>query len=142
MVRPRVESSARISHGFVASVNDSTLKRHGIHLQVSQTKNWNKNPVAERAIEELGLECFRLSQEGAPVSTVILALAAANMNQHICRDDLSAGEVWTQRDQLTGEQVPIPDRQLIFNQKMSRNENHAPRTHGKSRGHCYRHHPI
>jgi len=121
--------------GFVTLVNDPTLKRHGIHLQVGQTKNCNKNLVAERAIEELGLECLRVSPEGDPISEVTLALATGNMNRRIRRDGFSAREVWTQRDQLTGEQLPMLDRQLIFNQNVSRKENHAPSTRAKSRGH-------
>ena len=72
-------------------------------------KNPNKNPVAERAIEELGLELLNLSPEGGPVSDVTLALATANTNSRIRRDGLSVREVWTQRDQLTGEQLPIDE---------------------------------
>ena len=66
-------------------------------MEIGRFKNPNKNPVAERAIEELGLELLNLSPEGGPVSDVTLALATANTNFRIQRDGLSAWEVWNQR---------------------------------------------
>ena len=63
-----------------------------------------------------------------------LALATANANSRIRRDGLSAREVWTQRDQLTGEQLPIVDRQLILSQNYSCQQNHAPSAKSKARG--------
>ena len=91
--------------GFCALTTDPILLSHGITLEISR----DKNPVAERAIEELGLELLNLSPEGGPVSDVTLTLAMANTNSRIRRDGLLAREVWTQRDQLTGEQLPIVD---------------------------------
>ena len=120
--------------GFCALATDPILLSHGITLEIGRVKNPNKNPVAERAIEELGLELLNLSPEGGPVSDVTLALATANTNSRIRRDGLSAQEVWTQRDQLTGEQLPIVDRQLILSQNYSRQQNHAPSAKSKARG--------
>ena len=68
------------------------------------------------------------------MSDVTLALATANTNSRIRRDDLSAREVWTQRDQLTGEQLPIVDRQLILSQHYSRLQNHPSSAKSKARG--------
>ena len=85
--------------GFVALVNDSDLARHGIRLEIGHVKNVNKNPVAEHAIKDLGIELLQLSPDGGPVSTTVtLALATANLNSRIRTDGLSAREVWTQRD--------------------------------------------
>ena len=106
--------------GFCALASDPILLSHGITLEIGRVKNPNKNPVAERAIEELGLEPLNLSPEGGPVSDVTLALATANTNSRIRRDGLLAREVWTQCDQLTGEQLPIVDRHLILSQNYSR----------------------
>ena len=50
------------------------------------------------------------------MSDVTLALPTANSNSRIRRDGLKVREVWTQRDQLTDEQLPIVDRQLILSQ--------------------------
>ena len=120
--------------GFCALATDRILLSHGITLEIGRAKNPNKNPVAERAIEELGLELLNLSPEGGPVSDVTLALATANTNSRIRRDGLSAQEVWTQRDQLTGEQLPIVDRQLILSQNHSRWQNHTASAKSKARG--------
>ena len=110
------------------------LLSHGITLEIGRVKNPNKNPVAERAIEELGLELLNLSPEGGPVSDVTLALATATTNSRIRRDGLLVQEVWTQRDQLTGEPLPIVDRELILSQNYSRQQNHAPSEKSKARG--------
>ena len=120
--------------GFCALASDPILLSHGITLEIGRVKNPNKNPVTERAIEELGLELLNLSPEGGPVSDVTLALATANTNSRIRRDGLSAREVWTQRDQLTGEQLPIVDRQLILSQNYSRQQNHASSSKSKAGG--------
>ena len=120
--------------GFCALATNPILRSHGITLEIGRIKNPNKNPVAERAIEELGLELLNLSPEGGHVSDVTLSLATANTNSRIQRDGLSAQEVWTQRDQLTGEQLPTVDRQLILNQNYSRQQNHAPSAKSKARG--------
>ena len=120
--------------GFCALATDPILLSHGITLEIGRVKNPNKNPVAERAIEERGLELLNLSPEGRPVSDVTLALAMANTNSRIRCDGLSAREVWTQRNQLTGEQLPIVDRQLILNQNYSRQQNHTPSAKSKARG--------
>ena len=111
--------------GFCALATDPILVSHGITLEIVRVKNPNKNPVAECAIEELGLELLNLSPEGGPVSDITLTLAMANTNSCIQYDGLSAREVWTQRDQLTGKQLAIVDRQLILHQNYSRHQNHT-----------------
>ena len=79
--------------GFCALVNDKSLLSHGIPLEVGRDKNPNKNTVAERAVEELGMELLHLPPKGGPTSAVSLALVTANMNSCIQRDGLSAHEV-------------------------------------------------
>ena len=68
--------------GFCALATDPFLLSHGITLEIGRVKNSNKNPVAERAIDELGLEPLNLSRGGGPVSDVTLALATANKLPH------------------------------------------------------------
>ena len=101
---------------------------------MGNVKNINKNPVAERAIEELGLECLHLYPEGGSLSKVTLALATANLNSRIRQSGLSARELWTQRDQLTCEQLPIQDRQIILQQHMARTHNHLFSAKSKANG--------
>ena len=120
--------------GFSALHNDKDLLSHCIKLELGHAKNPNKNPVAEHAVEELGLELLNISPEGGPISRVTLTLATANLNSRIRRDSLSACELWTQRDQLTGEQLPIVDRQVILNQHRSRLQNHPSSSVSKAGG--------
>ena len=42
-------------HGFKALIDDPLLKKHRIIIELGQAKNPNKNPVAERAVQELGV---------------------------------------------------------------------------------------
>ncbi|PFX24741.1 hypothetical protein AWC38_SpisGene10642 [Stylophora pistillata] len=120
--------------GFCALTTDPFLLSNGITLEIGRVKNRNKNPVAERCTEALGLELLNLSSDGGPVSDVTLALATANMNSRIVRDCLSAQEAWTQRDQQTGEQPPIVDRKLILSQHYPRQQNHRSSAKSKARG--------
>ena len=59
-----------------------------------------------------------------------LALAVANLTSRIRSDGLSSREIWSQRDQVTGEQLPIDDR-LILNQSEARKNNHGPSASSK-----------
>ena len=77
--------------GVCALATDPILLSHGVTLEIGRVKNPNKNPVSERAIEELGLELLNLSPEGGP--DVTLALATANTNSRIRPVGLSAQEV-------------------------------------------------
>ena len=110
--------------GFVSLSKDPRLSQHGIKLDIGNVKNKNKNPVAEKAIRELGVECLKLQPEGVPLTNVMLAVATSNLNARIRANMMSAFEIWTQRDQVTGEQLPLDDRALITNQKNARLHNH------------------
>ena len=123
--------------GFSSLVNDKTLTSYGIHLEVGRPKNPNKNPVAERAIAELGVGLLKLHPEGGPVTPVLLAHAVANKNSRIRRDGLSAREIWTQRDQMTGETLPTVDRDIILSQNAARKKNHLPSAKSKASGQSF-----
>ena len=110
------------------------VRQCGIALEVGQPKNLNKNPVAESAIKELGLECLHLSPEGGPLSKVQVALATASLNARLRRDGLSARDMWTQRDQFTGQQLAIQDRHIIRQQQLTRSQSHQATTLSKTRG--------
>lgn len=101
---------------------------------MGRAKNLNKNPVAEHAIEELGMELLQLTPEGGPFSQTTFSLATANMNSCIGRDGLSASELWTQGHQVTGPQLPIDDRQIILSLNFSCKRNHHPSAKSKAPG--------
>ena len=120
--------------GFISLMNDPMLKTHGITLEIGHIKNINKNPVAERRNKELGAECLHITPDGGPLSRLILSLATANMNSRIRKGGLSAREVWTQRDQITGVQLPVEDRELITQQHQEHLTNHPISAKSKSGG--------
>lgn len=120
--------------GLSPLVNDDILRSHGINLVLGRIKNVNKNPVAEKAVAELGNEILRISPEGGPISHMSLALATSSCNSRVRREGLSARELWTQRDQITGDQLPISDSDIIKNQSVSRKKNHISSAKSKFKG--------
>ena len=110
--------------GFKALSDDPLLKQHRITLEIGDAKNKNKNPVAERAVQEVECELLRDDQLGGPVSPLTLAVATANLNASIRSRGLSAREMWTQRDQFTNHQIPLQDQVIILRQHEQRLANH------------------
>ncbi|XP_048586163.1 uncharacterized protein LOC125568287 [Nematostella vectensis] len=111
--------------GFQALKEDKLLQHHRLVLEIGRAKNVNKNPVAEKAVQELEREILQLDPLGGPVSEVALAVATANLNARIRLRGLSAREMWTQRDQFSNSQLPFQDQTLIEKQHDQRNSNHA-----------------
>ena len=120
--------------GLASLVDDPVLETNGISLDLGRIKNVNKNPVAEKSIQEVGNEILKIAPSGGPLSDITLALATTTCNSRIRRDGLSARELWTQRDQHTGEQLPLNDREIIQSQSKSRAKNHGSSAKAKSRG--------
>ena len=54
--------------GFIAVVDDPTLQRLGISVEIGRIKNANKNPVAEKAVAEVEDELLRQEPGGGTVS--------------------------------------------------------------------------
>ena len=112
--------------GFQASFDDLYLKEHNIALDLSRHKNKNKNPVTERAIQELQGELLHHDPTSDPVSQLNLMTTVNHLNSHICFQGLSAHEMWTQREQSTNLQIPLSDKKLISTQDQQRKSNHLP----------------
>ena len=117
---------------FLALENDSVLHEHRIALEIGRVKNRNKNPVAEKAVQELELELLRQDPHGGPVSPVLLSVATATLNSRIRTRGLSAREMWTQRDQFSSTQIPLNDLDLITKQHDLRVANHPSSTKAKA----------
>ena len=111
--------------GFKALTEDQQLKHHRITLDLGHPKNRNKNPVAERAVQEFENELLRHDPLGGPVSLLTLAVATANLNARIRSRGLSSREMWTQRDQFSNHQVPLHDQSIIVKQHEQRVTNHT-----------------
>ncbi len=110
--------------GFKALTEDQLLKQHRISIELGRAKHCNKNPVAEKAVQEVISELLRHDPLGGPVSQVTLAAATANLNSRIRSRGLSAREMWTQRDQFSNQQMPFEDHDMIVKQNQQRVANH------------------
>ena len=110
--------------GFKALVNDPLLTMRRITIELGQAKNPNKNPVAERAVQELEMELLRQEPLGGGVPPLTLAVATSALNSRIRSRGLSSQEMWTQRDQFSNKQLPLADDHLISLQHEQRRYNH------------------
>ena len=111
-------------HGFKALVDDPLLKKHRITIELGQAKNPNKNPVAERAVQELELELLRQEPLGGAISPLTLPVATSALNFCIHSPGLSSREMWTQRDQFSNQPLPLANDHLIALQHEQRLSNH------------------
>ena len=119
---------------FSSLQNFNVLPRNNIHLELGRTLNKNKNPVIDKGIKELIREFLILQPEGGPVSPLLLSQAIANLNSRYRGSGMSAQELWTKRDQITGTQLPIADRELIMQQYQTRVANHPKSEKCKAQG--------
>jgi len=118
---------------FQGLTHDASLMQHGIKLDVGRTKNKNKNPVAEKGIQELERELKRAYPDGSSVTSAQLALVTATLNSRIRNRGLSAKEIVYQRDNRTGQQLNFADSALAESQHNSRLANHLPSALSQSR---------
>ena len=119
---------------FRSLQKDREVLRNNIKIEIGRTLNKNKNPVIEKGIRELVRELLILYPSGGQVSSKQLSDAIANLNCRYRRSGMSSQEMWTMRDQITGEQLPIRDKELITQQYKSRIANHPHSEKYKSRG--------
>jgi hypothetical protein len=118
--------------GFLPLQNDELLKKHNITLEIGNPKNTNKNPVAERAVQELREELVRQESYTTMVNPLSLSLATARLNSRIRSRGLSSREMLTQRDQFTNAQLPVNDQNLIADQHRQRLSNHPSSEQSKA----------
>ena len=121
--------------GFASLVNDELLKHHHIAIELGRSKNVNKNPIAERAIQELEVELRYDSPRGGQVTSLSLAIITARLNSRIRSNGFSSREIWMQRDQFTNSQLPFKDQEVILDQHKRRCTNHSPSEISKAHGH-------
>lgn len=110
--------------GFGSLIKDIFLSKHGINLEQGRIKNRNKNPIAEKAVQELEIEIKRCFPEGGPLSHSHLAMCTATLNARIRNRGLSAREILFQRDDHTGVQLNFSDDVLAHRQFENRQDNH------------------
>ncbi|KAJ8377293.1 hypothetical protein AAFF_G00261420 [Aldrovandia affinis] len=110
--------------GFAALAGDEVLAKHRLVVEVGNAKNINKNPVAEKAVQELQGEILRLEPNCRAVTPLLLSVATARLNSHVRSRGLSAREMLLQRDQFSNRQLPVNDQELIMKQHSQRVTNH------------------
>ena len=83
-------------------------------------------------MQELEQELSRQEPRGLPISKTTLAIATAQIHSRIRSRGLSDGEMLTQRDQLTSNQLSFSDQELIGQQHEHRllmyNHYHSEKT--------------
>ena len=89
---------------FLLLVDDTELRANKLHLELGRTKNRHKNPVAEKATQELEFELKREYPDGRKITSPGLAIVTARLNMRIRNRGLSAKEIVFQRDGYTGDQ--------------------------------------
>ena len=93
--------------GFQALKSDEILEKYGIVIDIGSPKNKNKNPVAEKTVQELELELLKQDPSGSPVDQAALAIVTARLNLRIRSRGLSALEMFTQRNQFSNTQITM-----------------------------------
>ena len=106
--------------------SDKELLSHNIIIEVGRLKNRNKNPQAEKAIQELEREIKTSHPDNRPLSPASLAVITSRLNSRVRNRGLSAREIAFQRDGQTGEQLNITDKLLADDQHDHRVANHGP----------------
>ena len=104
----------RTDPGFRCLVDDQVLRKHRIQIEVGRHKNVNKNPVAERAVQEMEEVIRKMESHNEAISDHNLTLATSRLNSKIRSNGLSAREILTQRDQFSNEPIPLNDREVIL----------------------------
>lgn len=114
-----------VAPGFQALQDDELLTKCRINIEIGRRKNKNKNPIAERAVQEMEEELLKIEPGGGSVTAVTLAIATSNLNAKIRRSGMSSREMFMQRDQFSNIQIPVHDMNLIQTQYDAKCKNHA-----------------
>ena len=118
--------------GFKSLRNDEQLLQLKLSIDMGREKNRNKNPVAEKAVQEVEIELLKQNPSGGPVSSLALAIAVNCLNSRIRSRGLSAYEMWSQRNQFNNHQINVSDKELIDLQHKEREANHLPSAKAKA----------
>ena len=114
--------------------NDSELGTLGIKVSLGNEKNPNKNPVGDKAIQELELEILKLTNSSSAITASCLTQAVCNLNSRIRYNNLSAKEMFFGRDQLDGRRLHFSDDLLSSQQNARRTYDHLSSAKCKARG--------
>ena len=118
--------------GFKALRDDEILLRHGIAIEMGREKNPNKNPLAERAVQEFEIVVAKY-HSAKVLSPVDIMTICTRINHKIRHPGLSSKEMLTKRDQFSNKQLPIDDCSLIIAKHNQHLENHQASERSKAK---------
>ena len=79
--------------GFQCPINDKLLAHHNIQIEFGRVKNKNKNPIADKCVQELENELLRQEPGGDPITSLQLSVATAQLNSRLRSQGLSSREI-------------------------------------------------
>ena len=109
---------------FQSLSDNKVLLDIGVSLDLSNKANKNGNPVAEKAVRELHDSLVTLRPGGGKVNSNELQTATAQLNSKPRWSSLSAIELWTGRDMVTGESLLFEQQDIIRQQAHRREMSH------------------
>ena len=118
--------------GMVALVNNKVLKKLNITVIPGDSKNINKNPVAERAVREIEDEMLKIQSPDREITASILAQATMAVNNKIRYTGYTANELFTNTNSLTGDKLKIDDQKLSDLQFENRQKVHLSSAKSKA----------
>ena len=112
--------------GFVAlkKSNDKDMAKLNIVLELSDPINKNGVAIVDKAIQELEKEIMKISPEGSQISSSDLARATMALNSRIRNRNLSSHEILFSREQYTGDNIKLDDKDLAEEKKAKKQQNH------------------
>ena len=113
------------SPGFktLMSNSDEDLKKLNITILKTDEINKNSNAVIDKGCQELEDELKRIEPEGGKIDISILKLAILNLNSKLRRrGNISSYEINAARDQHTGNNLKLDDKELRVEQIQMRNK--------------------
>ena len=109
---------------FQSLMDDELLGRLRIPSELGSTKNPNKNPVAEKAVQELEDELFHTNPSGGDTNPVQLAVSHCSSQQLNPKEWLIIKRNMDTAGSIHHTTTPMVDQELIHNQHESGTSNH------------------
>ena len=110
--------------GFIHIHDRDSLLDIGVKIDLSNKKNKNGNPVAEKCSQEIQKAIVTIQPTGGPITRQDLAAAISSLNSRPRWSTLSAYELWTGRDMCSGENLAIDQAAIISEQNKRRLQTH------------------
>ena len=114
---------------------ESTFYKYNISLEVGRPHNVNKNAIAENAIKEAEKEILKYRPHKKALSDEDLVVVSKIMNDRIRNRGVTAKEILTRRDCVSGKPKDISDKELAesqFDKRVESNKRALARKPGES----------